>query len=1054
MISFIWFLCIVCACSNALLLPQPTSFSAARRLRCPVHVHAVGCPKPTPSATRLHVLVSSSRAQDDGYDNENKVAIDDDEDVNDNLNNSIDDDDNNNNNNNNNNKVNRNNHHLTDPTTLFNNDIYRIASRTKMASTGSSSTAPANFNPIHAAEHAERMLLQMIEMYHSSNRKTARPNIETFQIVLMGYANLKGYRWDNTDHHYGGNKNDSDNHAESNRRPRPFGYSSSAFTNTWGDEFLDRIQQQQQQQQQNSENFENGEHYFDDSNVYNYGQSSSSTSISGTLTCAADRVDFIMAQLHKLQQSEIEAGNDISNLQLNTNVCNLCLLAYARCSYPQTQHSNSNNVDHHKYGNDNNLIDPEKQTQQMKNPFLSPVTQSESNSYAERAERLVKYMLYLNKTQKDDRQQQQAGTGLVQPNCQTYSYLIWSLSRQQPDVRRHQKRKWNNNNNNNKNRNVIDSHFAMRASEWIPHLESLYENFSTEREIHRGEYEYGEECGPEQTQKFRHHNRRLLRKYLVWAYSDVLSAWSKCSEKKSPKKVYKYMTAIEQICEEDKEELYNTHMQKEHNQEPKQMMHVDDRDNVFIGSNVWLSNTNDEYEPYLDQNIPLYPSAQCYTQAILSLSKSKELGSAQRANNLLYKMLEIYDSGEWGRQRPGVYAFNGVISAWANCASSSLGNADKAEKILNLMEDLYFDQDKSEYDHLRPDSISYNTAIKAWTTSKEDAAMFRAEKLVERMEKRYDAIGDDFLDVKPDSYTYNTMITGWLRSDLGIVSAENAEALLQRMVKKYLDGDIDLEPNQKIFSSIIDKWAKSDPKKNVAVKRSIDLLHLMESLYESGCDQLRPDKITYTNIIDAIARSRSPTGAEMALSLLEKMETKYQNGDRHIQPSAQTYSCTLLSLLNSNMDNKHIIAQNIPKRMKEIGVDPNAFTWNYIIHVASMVGGNEQKKMEAFKVALGAFQALRKSEEHNTDSYTYTFFLKAINHLMPQSVMRSSIIKETFLECVNEGKVNDQVLSRLVFAIPQEEAREIIGPIRISDIRNVKAHHVPRDWGRNVYKKK
>lgn len=90
--------------------------------------------------------------------------------------------------------------------------------------------------------------------------------------------------------------------------------------------------------------------------------------------------------------------------------------------------------------------------------------------------------------------------------------------------------------------------------------------------------------------------------------------------------------------------------------------------------------------------------------------------------------------------------------------------------------------------------------------------------------------------------------------------------------------------------------------------------------------------------------------------------------------------------------------------------------------------GSDEKRMDAFKVALGGFQALRKSEAFDTDSYTYTFFLKAIKHLMPPSVMRSSIAKETFLECVNEGKVNDQVIFRLVWAMPPEEVRDVLGP--------------------------
>lgn len=432
------------------------------------------------------------------------------------------------------------------------------------------------------------------------------------------------------------------------------------------------------------------------------------------------------------------------------------------------------------------------------------------------------------------------------------------------------------------------------------------------------------------------HKKRLLRMYLSWAYSDILDAWCKCSAKKSPRKVYKYMTMIESLCEEDKAELYS--MQNNgyvlSNKENDDNDYYDNESNDEKSfSNSWSNSmkmpSTDEFEPRLDPDIPLYPSSQSYTQTILSLSKSKEQGSAQRATEILHKMLDIYESGEWGKNKPGVYAFNGVISAWANCASGDIGNADKAEELLNLMEKLYFDKDKPEYNHLKPDSITYNTAIKAWTNSKEDASILKAEKLMEHMETRFNAVGDQFLDVKPDSYTYNTMITGWLRSDLGITSAQNAEDLLRKMVGKYLDGHNELQPHQKIFSAIIDKWAKSDPSKNVAVKRSIALLNLMESLYEGGCSQLKPDKITYTNIIDAIARSRSPTGAPIALSLLETMEKKYNDGDVNVQPSAQTYSCVLLSLLNSDMEDKHIVAQKIPKRMEEIGVIPNAFTWNY-----------------------------------------------------------------------------------------------------------------------------
>lgn len=951
--------------------------------------------------------------------------------------------------------------HLTDPTSMFNNDILRIASRTN-------ARRSSNFNPIHAAEHAERMLLQMISMYQASNRKKARPNIETFRIVLMGYANLKGIRW------YKNNQGDENNELSSSFQSS-FGYTSSASTNIWGDEFVkelsgDSEKDVDRQEEEEDEDWDEDsmvEGRFDEEEEMNDATDTSSKkqksnkSLS-TQLCAADRVEFIMEQLMKLQQSELEAGYDISSLELNTDTCNMCLLAYARCSYPQSNtlplaKNDQRSVKSLSTGDSSNEkeenVDASEQHEQHEqqellvgNPFL--LSPSQRGSYAERAEKLVKYMIYLSKkvdlseADEDDDDNEQGRHQSVDPDSQTYSYLIWALSKQQPNANIGNKRAYDDDDDGYSANQLVDNnHYASRASEWVPHMETLYRNDVASK----GQY---------------NHKRRILRKYLLWAYSDILTSWSKCSGKKSPRKVYKFMTLIEGLCEEDELELNEVEQSKrnrnEYDDEFDDELYVKDFGGDFSTSwsNSMRPPSNDKYAPYLDRNTPLYPNAQCYTTTILSLSKSKELGSAQRANQLLFKMLKIYESGQWGKNRPSVYAFNGVISAWANCAAGKMGNADKAERILNLMEELYFDESKPEYDHLSPDLVTFNTAIKAWTNSKEDAAVLKAERLMERMEERYNSIGSSFLDVKPDKYTYNTLITGWLRSDLGITSAENAESLLRKMVEKYLAGDETLEPHQKIFSSIIDKWAKSDPSRNIAVKHSLGLLKLMETLDYHGCSHLSPDKVTYTNIIDAIARSRSPKGAKQALSLLTQMEEKYKNGDHKVKPSAQTYSCTLLSLLNSDMEDKHLIAQNIPKRMRDINVDPNAFTWNYIIHVASSIRGHESRKMEAFKVALGSFQALRKSKEHDTDSFTYTFFLKALNHLISDNVMRSSIAKETFMECANEGKVNDQVLTRLVWAIPTEELRELLGPIRISDIRNVKAHDLPIKWRRNVYQKR
>ena len=195
----------------------------------------------------------------------------------------------------------------------------------------------------------------MISLYMTLDRKTARPNSETFQLVLMGYANLKGYRWEKRE---GGESS--------------FGYLSKAFTNTWGDEYMDKLRSE------------------DD-----------------------DRHDFKIDEL-----------------------------SYARCFYSQNYKSHDEEIP------DTSNADQQQST------FLLPISQR--GSYGERAEHLVKHMQYLSKQPDGEKYN-------IEPNAQTFSYLIWALSKQQPDTRRGQPKF------NTENKDMNNNKYATRASEWLPH---------------------------------------------------------------------------------------------------------------------------------------------------------------------------------------------------------------------------------------------------------------------------------------------------------------------------------------------------------------------------------------------------------------------------------------------------------------------------------------------------------------------------------------------------------------------------------------------------------
>merc|ERR1712127_456324 len=135
---------------------------------------------------------------------------------------------------------------------------------------------------------------------------------------------------------------------------------------------------------------------------------------------------------------------------------------------------------------------------------------------------------------------------------------------------------------------------------------------------------------------------------------------------------------------------------------------------------------------------------------------------------------------------------------------------------------------------------------------------------------------------------------------------------------------------------------------------------------------------------------------------------------------------------------------------KKLGVKPNAFHHNYVINCASCMEGNEREKMDAFKIALSAFQDLRKCQDEETDSFTYSFFLKACYNLLPQSSGKLNIMRQTFTECCERGKVNEEVISRLKRCLPHDVAKELLECSGKTKLRQITKRDLPPQWSRNT----
>jgi hypothetical protein len=103
---------------------------------------------------------------------------------------------------------------------------------------------------------------------------------------------------------------------------------------------------------------------------------------------------------------------------------------------------------------------------------------------------------------------------------------------------------------------------------------------------------------------------------------------------------------------------------------------------------------------------------------------------------------------------------------------SRLSNAGKkAEALLQRMEELGLQSNITR--------ISFSAAISALANNNNPSAGQRAELLLQKMLKLYEA---GRVDVKPHTISFNSAIAAWTKSG-NALAAERAEAILRRMIE-------------------------------------------------------------------------------------------------------------------------------------------------------------------------------------------------------------------------------------------------------------------------------
>lgn len=355
------------------------------------------------------------------------------------------------------------------------------------------------------------------------------------------------------------------------------------------------------------------------------------------------------------------------------------------------------------------------------------------------------------------------------------------------------------------------------------------------------------------------------------------------------------------------------------------------------------------YEQASADNDPsLKPGLRAFNGYLVSLARS---GRAEEAEALLYQMEDFYDSGEF-EEPPSVIAYSTVIDSFAK--SNLEGASMRAESFLRRMIDR---------ENLNPNAVSYNSVINAHVQSRNIEA---AANLLQEMHDSYLNTGD--MEIRPTLHSYSSVISGFAKSRLKD-SGERAEHILEQIKELSQSGDLDRPPDNILYNSVLDCWAKSSSTPETATR-------VMMFLDKMKNDGIIVDVITYNTVINCLAKSGKVHDAER---MLEEMESV------GVTPNSITYNTLLAAYLSKsspresrqrqNKDQLNRLSRNdtttrakklFDRMTNDILIEPDVITYNTMLHIYSRLGNVEKSESLLKEMLLNDSQVSPDSTSFNT----------------------------------------------------------------------------------------
>jgi pentatricopeptide repeat protein len=249
--------------------------------------------------------------------------------------------------------------------------------------------------------------------------------------------------------------------------------------------------------------------------------------------------------------------------------------------------------------------------------------------------------------------------------------------------------------------------------------------------------------------------------------------------------------------------------------------------------------------------------------------------ASRKAECVLHFMLKEYKCGR-SKIRPDGGMYNKVMHAYA-----MQGMPERVEDLLQLMCDEYDGGDELATPNVR----HYTTLLLAWQTANVSEAPVRSEAIVAKMHKMYES--GTLPTCKPDVITYTSVLHSWSishRQD----AAVRAETLFREMKRRYEAGDNDLRPDVLAYSNLMNAITNSG-----GFAHAEDILWEMVDEYIKGNESCKPQIRNVNSILAGWAKATAPYAPERAEEIVRRWLRLNESNDISALPDSYTYCLVL-----------------------------------------------------------------------------------------------------------------------------------------------------------------